>query len=79
MASPLLFVAILLVSSTAANPSPRLIDFQHGSLTNVLEEEPLKGSRGLEPTQLLLKPREGCGPKLYFLVIVHSAPDHFRF
>ena len=77
MASPLLFAAILLVSSTAANP--RLIDFQHGSLNNVLEAAPLKGSRGLEPTQLLLKPREGCGPKLYFLVIVHSAPDHFRF
>ena len=86
MASILLFAAILLAASpTGINTSPRLLDFQHRSLNSVSDEVPLKKEGGgknvgsLRPkTQLLLKPSEGCGPKLYFLVIVHSAPSHFR-
>ena len=81
-----LFVAFLLLASSPhpANTSPRLpSDFQHRSLNSVSDEVPLKeeggsGSSVRQKTQLLLKPTEGCGPKLYFLVIVHSAPSHFR-
>jgi len=81
-----LFVAFLLLASSPhpANTSPRLpSDFQHRSLNSVSDEVPLKEERGSgssvrQKTQLLLKPTEGCGPKLYFLVIVHSAPSHFR-
>merc|ERR1712212_174414 len=83
----LFFAAILLLASSPhpANTSPRLQDkFEHRSLNSVSDEVPLKdreGGRGnssRQKTHLLLKPTEGCGPKLYFLVIVHSAPSHFR-
>jgi len=76
------FAAILLAS---ANTSPRLPDFQHRSLNSVSDEVvPLKekeGGRGGNLKQkFLLEPSEGCGggAKLYFLVVVHSAPSHFR-
>ena len=84
MAAPKIFVfaAILLVS---AHTSPRLPDLQHRTLNSVSDEVvPLKGKEGWRGGTLrkkfLLEPSEGCGgEKLYFLVIVHSAPSHFRF
>jgi len=84
MANILLFAAILLAASpTGINTSPRLLDFEHRSLNSVSDEVPLKeGGKNYgslrQKTHLLLKPTESCGPKLYFLVIVHSAPSHFR-
>lgn len=84
MANILLFAAILLAASPIGiNTSPRLLDFEHRSLNSVSDEVPLKeGGKNYgslrQKTHLLLKPTESCGPKLYFLVIVHSAPSHFR-
>ena len=82
----LVFAAILLAAfAPTVHTSPRLADFQHRSLNSVSDEVvPLKekeGGRGGHLRQkFLLEPSEGCGgAKLYFLVIVHSAPSHFRF
>ena len=81
----LVFAAILLAASPTANTSPRLPDFQHRSLNSVsdevvpLKEKEVDGGGNLRQ-KFLLEPSEGCGgAKLYFLVIVHSAPSHFRF
>ena len=74
-------LAVILLAPTSKT-SPRLQDYSHHNFNSVLNEVPSKGTReegvSLKPTQLLLKPTLGCGPKLYFLVIVHSAPNHFR-
>jgi len=77
----ILLLAVILLAPTSKT-SPRLQDYSHHNFNSVLNEVPSKGTReeggSFKPTQLLLKPTLGCGPKLYFLVIVHSAPNHFR-
>merc|ERR1711899_318700 len=77
----ILLLAVILLAPTSKT-SPRLQDYSHHNFNSVLNEVPSKGTReegsSFKPTQLLLKPTLGCGLKLYFLVIVHSAPNHFR-
>ena len=77
----ILLLAVILLAPTSKT-SPRLQDYSHHNFNSLLNEVPSKGTReeggSFKPTQLLLKPTLGCGPKLYFLVIVHSAPNHFR-
>ena len=84
VAGVLVFAAILFAST--ANASPKLPGFQHRSLNRVSDEAvPLKEKEGGVGSghlrqKFLLEPSEGCrGGQLYFLVIVHSAPSHFRF
>merc|ERR1711962_547170 len=64
-----------LASLTPVHALPRINSYQNYRSLNTLTEQ---SGPGHTMTQLLIRPQESCGSKLYFLVMVHSAPKNFR-
>jgi len=70
----IIFHIWLLLAITTTLGSPKLAYYEDRSLNTVEGGE----GPGLVHTQLLIRPGERCGKRLYFLVMVHSAPHNFR-